>query len=91
MPSGGQLSVTAEEGEGRVTISFSDTGTGIASENLDMIFEPLFTTKATGIGLGLAISRMLVEANRGQIEFESQPENGTVFRVILPVVKGGEA
>jgi PAS domain S-box-containing protein len=85
MPTGGQLSIVAQEiAGGGVSIAIADTGTGIAPENLAKIFEPLYTTKAKGIGLGLAISKMLVEVNGGHIEFESQVGEGSVFTISLP-------
>ena len=87
MPEGGKLSVVAQKLEGEVEISVSDTGTGIAAEHMQKIFEPLFTTKARGIGLGLAISKKLVEANSGSfiVESEGLAGKGTTFRVLLPI------
>ena len=88
MPEGGELSVeSGPRTAGSVRIEVSDTGTGIPPENLEKIFEPLFTTKSRGIGLGLAISKMLVEANDGRIEVESRVGEGTTFRVVLPIVR----
>ncbi|MBL7063976.1 MAG: GAF domain-containing protein [Anaerolineae bacterium] len=85
MPEGGRLTIHVSEGEGIgrpgddlpvspspcLRVSISDTGCGIPEENLEKIFEPLFTTRAKGIGLGLAVSKSLVEANGGSIEVES--------------------
>ena len=65
-------------------VSMSDTGCGIPEENMKKIFEPLFTTKAKGIGLGLAVSKNLVEANGGSIEMESEMGKGSTFTVKLP-------
>ncbi len=65
-------------------ITIRDTGTGIAPENIDHIFEPLFTTKARGMGLGLALARNLAEANGGRIDVESEAGKGSTFTVILP-------
>ena len=70
-----------------VAIAVKDTGTGIIPENMKKIFEPLFTTKAKGIGLGLAVSRKLAEANGGRIEAHSQPGKGSIFTVFLQVSK----
>jgi two-component system NtrC family sensor kinase len=70
-------------------ISVEDTGEGITPENLRKLFQPLFTTKARGIGLGLVVSRNLTEANGGRIKVESRPGEGTVFAVTLPVEEGG--
>ena len=84
MPKGGELNIEALEENGGVTISVRDTGCGISKENLKKLFEPLFTTKTRGIGLGLAVSKTLVEANHGSIEVESDEGKGTTFRVIFP-------
>ena len=59
----------------------ADTGVGIAPEHMEKIFEPLFTTRAEGIGLGLAIVENLVQANGGTISVESAPGRGTRFTV----------
>ena len=85
MPDGGMLSISASVVDGQVRLEVADTGEGISPENMEKIFEPLFTTKSRGIGLGLAISKKLVEANRGRLEVESQPGEGATFRLILPV------
>ncbi len=53
------------------------------------LFEPLFTAKTKGIGLGLAVSRKLAEANGGHIEVESEPGKGSIFTLVLPVHEGG--
>ena len=68
-----------------VAISFTDTGAGIPEENLGRLFEPLFTSKAKGIGLGLALSKTLVEGHGGTIEVESQVGKGSTFTVKLPL------
>jgi signal transduction histidine kinase len=68
-----------------VAVSFIDTGIGIAEEKLGKVFEPLFTTKAKGIGLGLALTKIIVEGNEGTIEVESKVGKGTTFTVRLPV------
>jgi signal transduction histidine kinase len=66
-------------------VSFKDTGCGIPEENLGKIFEPLFTTKPKGIGLGLAISKRLVEQNGGKIDVASKVGKGTTFKIELPL------
>jgi PAS domain S-box-containing protein len=68
-----------------VGIAVKDTGTGITPENMKKLFEPLFTTKAKGIGLGLAVSQKLAEANGGRIEVESEVGKGSTFTLYLPV------
>ncbi|MBK5275780.1 MAG: HAMP domain-containing protein [Desulfuromonadales bacterium] len=72
---------------GFVEISVTDTGEGVAPENMKKLFQPLFTTKAKGIGLGLVVCKNLVEANGGRIEVKSEPGEGTTFTVALPVEK----
>jgi PAS domain S-box-containing protein len=68
-----------------IAISVTDSGEGIAPENMEKLFQPLFTTKAKGIGLGLVVCKNLVAANGGRIEVESAPEKGTTFTVVLPI------
>ena len=86
MPEGGQLSVKSEvSSPGWVTVSFADTGVGIPVEKLAMVFEPLFTTKAKGIGFGLAVVKTLVEVHGGAIEVQSGVGEGSTFMVRLPI------
>jgi len=73
MPDGGTLTLPTARADGGVAVTVADTGAGIAPEHPDKIFQPLFTTKAKGIGLGLAVARDLAEANGGTIEVESVP------------------
>ena len=68
-----------------VTVSFIDTGEGIRNENIEKVFEPLFTTKAKCIGLGLALSKMLVEAHGGTIDVQSELGKGSTLAVRLPM------
>jgi len=68
-----------------IAISVTDTGEGITPENMKKLFQPLFTTKAKGIGLGLVLCRNLAEANGGRIEVESRIGEGTTFAVTLPI------
>jgi len=89
MPEGGRLIVKSEiPGPGWEAVSFADTGAGILEENLGKLFEPLFTTKAKGIGLGLAVIKTLVEGHGGTIEVQSEVGKGSIFTVRLPI--GGE-
>jgi PAS domain S-box-containing protein len=66
-------------------IAIKDTGTGISPENMKRLFEPLFTNKLRGIGLGLAVSKKLAEANGGTIAVRSEPGKGSTFSLYLPV------
>jgi len=86
MPKGGQLTVKSEIPSPEwVAISFIDTGTGISEENMGKLFEPLFTTKAKGIGLGLPIAETLIKAHGGEIEMQSEVGKGSIFTVRLPI------
>ena len=69
--------------EHMVAISVTDTGSGISPENMKKLFEPLFTTKIKGIGLGLAVSKKLAEANGGRIEVQSDLGKGSTFTLVL--------
>jgi two-component system sensor kinase FixL len=80
--------VSAEATRGRVTVAVRDQGGGVAPEHMARLFDSFFTTKRTGMGLGLSIAQTLVRANGGRIWAESDPEKGTVFLVELPVADG---
>ncbi len=84
MTDGGTLSVTTAQVEGRVLITVNDTGCGIASENLGRVFDPYFTTKPEGTGLGMAMSAKIVEEHGGTISFESTEGQGTTVVVEMP-------
>ncbi len=86
MPGGGRISVRArrEEGGGRIAIEVSDTGPGIDAETLTRIFEPFFSTKCVGRGMGLAAIRGIVENHDGEIRVVSRPGEGSAFTVLLP-------
>ena len=84
MPEGGKLMISDIQNKDRVSLSVENTGIGIAPENLERIFEPLFTTKAKGIGLGLTVTKLLTEANESTISVESEVGKGTVFTVSFP-------
>jgi signal transduction histidine kinase len=85
MPDGGLLTITATKKEGMIKIAFNDTGVGITSENLPKIFEPLFSTKAKGIGLGLVIVKEIVEYHEGTVTVESEVGVGSTFTIKLPI------
>lgn len=88
MPEGGRLILRAKSDGDMILIFVIDEGPGISEENMKKIFDPLFTTKARGIGLGLAVSKNLVEANGGWIGVESEEGRGSTFTLALPA-KGG--
>jgi two-component system, NtrC family, nitrogen regulation sensor histidine kinase NtrY len=79
--------VEVKKVENDVLISVSDNGIGIEAENIDRIFEPKFTTKTSGMGLGLGIIKNIIENYKGTITFDSEHEKGTTFTVSLPLIK----
>jgi signal transduction histidine kinase len=85
MPGRGSLTVTAEATPATVSLSFADTGTGMDAEALRRVFEPYFSTKATGTGLGLTIAKRNVELNGGSILVRSAAGKGTVVTIDLPI------
>jgi len=85
----GSVGLRAHEAGDRVHLDVSDTGPGVAPENIEKIFEPLFTTKARGIGLGLAVSRTLARANEGDLTVRSMLGQGATFRLTLPTARAG--
>ncbi len=89
MPGGGQLSVSlrreAEDGVPHLLIEVKDTGKGMTGEEVRTAFEPYFSTKDTGLGLGLALTQKIVADHGGSIELESAPDRGTTARILLPV------
>lgn len=92
MPEGGSLTITSKQPDPEwVSISFTDTGEGISAENMKKLFEPLFTTKIKGIGLGMVVSKTIVELHGGHIDVRSKAGKGTTVTVNLPMSghKGG--
>jgi signal transduction histidine kinase len=86
MPGAGALTVVARAVDSVVTIRVSDTGAGMDAEALDRAFEPYFSTKSTGTGLGLPIAKRNIELNGGSIAVTSEREHGTTVELSLPVV-----
>ena len=84
MPAGGKLTLSSQQNDQSVELSFSDTGAGIPAELKERIWKPLKTTKAKGIGLGLAICKRFVEANHGKIAVQSELGKGATFTITLP-------
>ena len=85
MPEGGQITLQAEREPGFVRLGIIDTGKGIPPETLPKIFEPFFSTKRTGSGLGLPTTKRIVEAHGGTIAVESEVGKGTKFTLRFPV------
>jgi len=87
MPGGGHLTLrgrNSEDGQW-IHISIQDSGIGISSENINKLFDPFFSTKEGGIGLGLSITHRIIDQHHGKIEVESAPGNGTLFTIWLPI------
>ncbi|MBI2179479.1 MAG: hypothetical protein HYU31_01505 [Deltaproteobacteria bacterium] len=84
MPAGGTLTVAADADKDHLRLTVADQGSGIEPESMVKIFEPYFTTKANGSGLGLSIARRIAEAHGGKITAESAPGQGSRFQVFLP-------
>jgi PAS domain S-box-containing protein len=84
MPEGGTLTLSTKKMDPMVALDIMDSGCGISQENMKRLFEPLLTTKARGIGLGLIVSKMLVEANGGSIIVTSEAGKGSTFTLLLP-------
>jgi len=89
MPNGGKLTIKTRETKDHIEIAFTDSGRGISEENMDRLFQPLFTTKAKGIGIGLVICKRIVEQHGGTVELQSKVDKGTTSTIILPKT-GGE-
>ncbi len=85
MPKGGTLTIKSMKKGDNVMFTVSDTGIGMTEEVMKKLWTPLFTTKAKGMGLGLAICKRFVEAHGGTITVESAPEKGATFTVTLPI------
>jgi PAS domain S-box-containing protein len=83
-----ELTITSEAGDGELVVSISDTGTGIAPQHADRIFDAFYTTKPHGIGMGLAISRSIVESHGGRLWATSNLGPGTNFHLSLPIQSG---
>jgi len=84
------VAITTRLDSGVVELSVCDRGTGIDPGALPSIFNPFFTTKADGLGMGLSISRSIVEAHGGRITAENNASGGATFRCRFPVKEGGE-
>ena len=85
MTTGGTLTVQTGENPDGVWVSVADTGGGIPQEQINRIFEPFYTTKKKGSGLGLMIVQRIVRAHNGRIELDSHVGRGTTFRIWLPL------
>lgn len=93
IPEEGEIEIGTFLRDDKIVVEIRDTGVGISKENLENIFNPFFTTRSGGTGLGLAVTRRILEEHDGKIEVESKPNKGSTFRLILPLlleIKKGE-
>jgi len=91
MPKGGSLAISTSGQDNSIRIDFKDTGDGIPQEDIKKIFDPFFTAKDKGAGLGLSMCYGIVKVHDGQLQYESTPGEGTTATLLLPVGKKGEA
>jgi two-component system NtrC family sensor kinase len=80
----GKLRILTEERKAAVVIRFVDNGPGFPDEILDRVMEPFFSTRETGIGLGLAVTERIIEAHGGQVNLENAPDGGAVVVLQIP-------
>jgi len=85
MPRGGKMAITTEIEEGFIIVKIKDTGEGIPEEDIIRIFDPFFSTKPSGVGLGLSITYGIVVSHGGTIGVESERNRGTLFVISLPI------
>jgi signal transduction histidine kinase len=90
MAGDGVLTIEASQNRDHLDVSVSDTGTGMDDETAKQVFDPFFTRKVKGIGLGMAVTKRIVEAHNGTITTETTPGLGTTFRVTIPNARVAE-
>lgn len=84
----GEIDIRVRNHEHRIVVSVQDNGSGIPEDQKDKVFVPNFTTKSSGMGIGLAMSKNIIESAGGYIWFESEYGEGTTFYVELPIYTG---
>jgi two-component system, NtrC family, sensor kinase len=89
MPAGGTLTLSGRSTDDHVEVGVTDTGVGIPADKVARVAEPLFTTKAKGLGLGLALSRAILEKNKGSLQVTSPPGKGATFTIRLCAAEKG--
>jgi signal transduction histidine kinase len=85
MPGNGTLRVTTKVSNGKACIIIEDTGIGVSKENLPKLFDPFFSTKSTGLGLGLAMTKRVIEGHGGRADFQSTEGKGSTMTISLPI------
>jgi signal transduction histidine kinase len=84
MPSGGEITARSRMLNGTATIIIADTGIGVSRENLSRLFDPFFSTKSTGLGLGLAMTKRVIEDHGGKVDFQTTEGKGSTVTISLP-------
>jgi two-component system sensor kinase FixL len=79
----------ATNGAGMIEVSVYDRGTGLTADKLNKLFQPFYTTKPDGLGMGLSISRSIIQAHGGRLWVENNPDRGATFYFVLPVAEEG--
>ncbi|MBI5056435.1 MAG: HAMP domain-containing protein [Nitrospirae bacterium] len=87
MPDGGSLSIKTGKSDSRFSLVIDDTGTGIPEEQIAKVFEPFFTTKSKGLGLGLSLTKRIIEEHGGKVTFARKEMRGSVVTILLPLDK----
>jgi signal transduction histidine kinase len=87
MADGGEIEITSEQKGRDIIVTIMDTGPGIPPEVMSKLFVPFFTTRKSGSGLGMVVTRRIVENHGGTIDVESEVGAGTVVRISLPIVR----
>ena len=82
---------TARGGADMVEVAICDCGPGLPEGSTEKVFDAFFTTKAQGMGIGLSVSRSIIEAHRGRLWATPNPDRGVTFRFTLPIWQGGQA
>ena len=85
-PGGRRMILRTKAIDSRLRVSVRDFGPGVSQQNLERVFQPFFTTKGTGLGMGLAISKSIIEAHRGRIWAENNADGGATFAFELPLM-----
>lgn len=87
MPEGGILGIRTYESDTRFSLSIDDTGSGVADDEISKIFEPFFTTKSKGLGLGLPLTKRIIEEHGGKVSFERKETKGSIITITIPLQK----
>src|SRR6185503_20662165 len=84
MPEGGTLNIAIDQTDETLRLEITDTGRGIVDEEAKKIFEPFYTTKAQGLGLGMPYAKKIIDQHSGAVSLNSRPGEGTTISVTLP-------